>query len=102
MARSDSNYEESEPEHEKRPRLALRFGKSLLNKAEIVDPKRASAGTRMPPQDPIYETLLSRPADNKPPLKKQRVDARSVPAPAVNDKRYILLVHLEFFHFNVC
>jgi hypothetical protein len=56
----------------------------------------------MPPQDPIYETLLSRPADSKPPLKKQRVNARSVPAPAVNDKRYILLVHLEFFHFNIC
>jgi hypothetical protein len=102
MARSDSSYQESEPEHEKRPRLALKFGKSMLNKADTVNPKRASAGTRMPPPDPFYDTVLSRPADNKPPPKKQRVGTRSAPASAVNDQRYIILTHLELFHSNVC
>ena len=79
--------EESVGQHENRPRLTLRYGKGQLNKGKNVDPMRASAVALEPPQDPIYERLIpSSDNDKQPPLKKQRVDARSARAPAAKSK----------------
>jgi hypothetical protein len=69
----DFDYQESEPEHKMRPRLTLKYGKSLLNK----DPKGTLAGARDEPPDPIYQRLLSPATNNNTTVAKQRVNAGS-------------------------
>jgi hypothetical protein len=83
----DSDYQESGPEHEMRPRLTLKYDKSLLNKNQTVDPKRALAGTRDLPPDPIYQRLLSPATDKSTTVEKQRVDAGSPRSSAFGGQR---------------
>jgi hypothetical protein len=84
---SDSDYEESVAQHENRPRLTLKYSKSLLNKGKTVNSMSAPAGAQEMLQDPIYSRLLSPATNNEPPRKKQRVDTGSALAVAAEDKR---------------
>jgi hypothetical protein len=84
---SDSDYQESVAQHENRPRLTLKYGKSLLNKGKTVDPMSAPAGAREMPQDEIYSRLLSPATNMEPPRKKQRVDTGTALVAVAKDKR---------------
>lgn len=101
---SDSTYEDSGPEPQpiSKPRITLKRGKSLLNLNETNMPIHSRTVARQNSQDQIYRDLLSRPANNEPATKKQRVSTPSVSSAAVVGKRYFALTYKHLFQLNVC
>lgn len=86
---SDSTYEDSElePQPISKPRITLKRAKSSLNMGETNIPIHTRTVAKKPSQDQIYKDLLSRPANNEPATKKQRVSLRPAPSKAITGKR---------------
>ena len=86
---SDSTYEDSEPGTQpvSKPRITLKRAKNSLEMNETNMPIHTRTVAKKPSQDQIYKDLLSRPANNEPATKKQRVSPRPVSSAAITGKR---------------